>query len=58
MEIEFLELGMTPSGLFNSWTVLSQEIILFLSILTEVRVAEVLCPSEDSVTGNLLIHFF
>jgi len=56
--IELLELGVTPPGLFNPWVVLSQEITLFLSVVTVVKVAETLCPLEDSFTGNLLIHIF
>ena len=56
--IEILELGVTPPGLLNPWAVLSQDITLFLSVVTEVKVAETLCLLEDSVTGNLLIHIF
>jgi hypothetical protein len=38
--------------------VLSHEISLFLSVVTEVNGAETLCTLEDSVTCNLLIHVF
>ena len=58
MVVEFLELWVTPSGLFNPWTVLSHDISLFLSVVTEVIGAETLCTLEDSVNGNLLIHVF
>jgi hypothetical protein len=56
--IGLLELGVTPPGLLNPRAALSQEITLFLSVVTEVKVAETLFPLEDLVTSNLLIHIF
>ena len=56
--IELLEFGITPPGLASPWRVLHHDKSLFLSVVTEVKVSETLCSSEDLVTGNLLIHVF
>ena len=39
--------GITSSGLVNSWTVLSHDISLFLSVVTEVNGVETLFTLED-----------
>jgi hypothetical protein len=56
--IEFLELEIKPPGSVIPWTVLSHDMSLFLWVVTEVKALECLCPLEDSVTVNLLVHVF
>ena len=53
---EILELGITVTGLVNSWAVLFHDISLFLSAVAEFERVKTLEFLEDSVTGNLLIH--